>query len=73
MMTMAVLTKALAVRCKGYLPKAKLMMVVKQRTVAVESKKAATLIWMRTVADLFPWLAGSLRQLVVDLLSLGYP
>ena len=73
MMTMAVLTKALAVRCKGYLSRAKLLMVVKQRTEAVESKKAAALIWMRTVADIFPWIAGSLLQLVVDLRSLGYP
>ena len=70
-MTMAVLTKALAVRCKRYLPRAEMMMV--KRTEAVENKKAATLIWMRTVADIFPWLAGSLRQLVVDLRSLGYP
>ena len=73
MMTMAVLTKALAVRCKRYLPRAGLMVVVNQRTEAVESKKAAALIWMRTVADIFLWLAGSLRQLVVDLRSLGYP
>ena len=72
MMAKAVLTKALAVRCELYLPRAKMMMMVK-RTEAVESKKAAALIWMRTVADLFPWLAGSLRQLVVDLRSLGYP
>ena len=72
MMAKAVLTKALAVPCKGYLLRAKMMMV-KQRTEAVESKKAAALIWMRTVADIFPWLAGSLRQLVVDLRSLGYP
>ena len=71
MMTMAVLTKALAVRCKRYLPRAEMMMV--KRTEAVESKKAAALIWMRMVADRFPWLAGSLRQLVVDLRSLGYP
>ena len=70
-MTKAVLTKALAVWCKLYLPRAKMMIV--KRTEAVESKKAAALIWMRTVADLFPWLAGSLRQLVVDLRSLGYP
>ena len=72
MMAKAVLTKALAVRCELYLPRAKILMV-KQRTEAVESKKAAALIWMRTVADIFPWLAGSLRQLVVDLRSLGYP
>ena len=72
MMTMAVLTKALAVRCEMYLPRAKMMMV-KQRTMAVESKKAAALIWMRMVADLFPWLARSLGHLVVDLRSLGYP
>ena len=72
MMAKAVLTKALAVRCKLYLPRAKMMMMVK-RTEAVESKKAAALIWMRTVADIFPWLAGSLQQLVVDLRSLGYP
>ena len=72
MMAKAVLTKALAVRCKLYLPRAKMMMMA-ERTEAVESKKAAALIWMRIVADLFPWLAGSLRQLVVDLLSLGYP
>ena len=71
MMAKAVLTKALAVRCEGYLLRAKMMMV--KRTEAVESKKAAALIWMRTVADIFPWLAGSLRQLVVDLRSLGYP
>ena len=50
MMAKAVLTKALAVRCKLYLPRAKMMMMVK-RTEAVESKKAAALIWMRTVAD----------------------
>ena len=71
MMAKAVLTKALAVRCRRYLPRAKMMMV--KRTEAVESKKAAALIWMRTVADIFPWLAGSLRQLVVDLHSMGYP
>ena len=56
-MTKAVLTKALAVRCKGYLPRAKLLMV-KQRTEAVESKKAAALILVKTVAGIFPWLAG---------------
>ena len=71
MMTMAVLTKALAVRYNLYLPKAEVMKV--KRTEAVESKKAAALIWVRTVANIFPWLAGSLRQLVVDLRSLGYP
>ena len=71
MVAKAVLTKALAVWCKLYLPRAKMMMV--KRTEAVESKKAAALIWMRTVADIFPWLAGSLRQVVVDLRSLGYP
>ena len=71
MMTKAVLTKALAVWSKLYLPRAKMMMV--KRTEAVESKKAEALIWMKTVADIFPWLAGSLRQLVVDLRSLGYP
>ena len=52
MMTKVVLTKALAVWCKLYLPRAKMLMVVK-RTESVESKKAAALIWMRTVADLF--------------------
>ena len=72
MMAKAVLTKALAVRCKLYLSRAKMVMMVK-RTEAVESKKAAALRWMKTVADIFPWLAGSLRQLVVDLRSLGYP
>ena len=71
MVAKAVLTEALAVWCKLKLPRA--MMVVMKRTEAVESKKTATRILMKTVAAIFPWLAGSLRQLVMDLCSLGYP
>ena len=52
MMTMAVLTKALAVRCNLYLPRAEVMKV--KRTEAVENKKAATEAWMRAVAGIFP-------------------
>ena len=71
MMTKAVLTKALVVWCKLYLLRAKMVMI--KRTEAVESKKAAALILVKTVAGIFPWLEGSLRQLVMDLCSLGYP
>ena len=71
MMTKAGLTKALAVWCKLYLPRAKMVMM--KRTEAVESKKAAASMLVKTVAGRFPWLAGSLRQLVVDLRSLAYP
>ena len=66
MMTMAVLTTALAVRCKGYLSRAKLMMVVKRRTEAVESKKAVAVVlmgggWQISV------VAGPTMQVTVDL------
>ena len=65
MMTMAVLTKALAVRCNLYLPRAEVMKV--KRTEAVENEKAATEAWMRAVAGIFPLLAGPMMQVTVDL------
>ena len=43
------------------------MMTVMQRTVAVETKKTEAGISMRTMAGMFPWLKGSLMQVVVDL------
>ena len=52
MMTMAVLTKALAVRYNLYLKRAEVMKV--KRTEAVENKKAATEAWMTAVAGIFP-------------------
>ena len=63
MMAMAVLTKALAVRCNLYLPRAEVMKV--KRTEAVENKKAATEAWMRAVAGRFPLVAGPMMQVTV--------
>ena len=65
MMTKAVLTKALAVRCNLYLPRAKMVKV--KRTEAVENKKAATEAWMREAAGIFPLVAGPMMQVTVDL------
>ena len=65
MVAKAVLTKALAVWCKLYLLRA--MMVMMKRTEAVESKKAVAVVLMRMVAGIFPWLAGPMMQVTVDL------
>ena len=65
MMTKAVLTKPLAVWCKLYLLRAKMVMM--KRTEAVKSKKAGAVVLVRTVAGSFPWLAGPMMQVTVDL------
>ena len=71
MMTKAVLTKALAVRCRRYLLRAKMLMV--ERTEAVHNKKAAAVALMREVAGIFPWLAGPMMQVTVDLPLPNHP
>ena len=65
MMAKAALTKALAVRCRRYLLRAKMLMV--KRTEAVDNKKASAVILMRAVAGRVPLLAGPIMQVTVDL------